>query len=184
MASVALTAPDNLGFLKGSTLYFGVVSGFNSNLLGTTNGVNQTSWYAGSTLATPVTGLKIGASYDYLGVGGNQTPIGPYYANAAALYASFQATEKLSFHTRGEYFWQDPRGGSPTLPARVFALTGTVQYDLWKNVLSRLEIRWDHQAGSANNSPTGKAYGGDLNGAGLPDKKNAVLIAANVVYKF
>ena len=22
--------------------------------------------------------------------------------------------------------------------------TATVQYDLWKNVLSRLEIRWDH----------------------------------------
>jgi hypothetical protein len=32
-----------------------------------------------------------------------------------------------------------------------------VQYDLWKNVLSRLEVRWDHAANGQ------RAHGVDLN---------------------
>jgi len=61
----------------------------------------------------------------------------------------------------------------------VFALTGTIQYDLWKNVLSRLEVRWDH---AADGLP---AYGGDLGSATpAPGKKNALLVAANIIYKF
>ena len=75
------------------------------------------------------------------------------YANAVAGYVSWQLTEKLSLHGRGEYVSTDtglfgtgtaiePGGNS-----EIFALTGTLQYDLWKNVISRLEVRWDHQAG-------------------------------------
>jgi len=62
----------------------------------------------------------------------------------------------------------------------VIALTGTVQYDLWANVVSRLEIRWDHSAQG------GDAFGGvgQAGSGSLPDKKNEVLIAANVIYKF
>src|SRR5207302_9706401 len=98
------------------------------------------------------------------------------YQNAAALYASFQATEKLSLHARGEYFWQKTILESDGLPSKVLALTGTVQYDLWKNVLSRLEVRWDH---SANGT---LAYGGTV--PGTPNKKNAYELIANVSYKF
>jgi hypothetical protein len=61
----------------------------------------------------------------------------------------------------------------------MIALTGTVQYDLWDNVLSRLEVRWDHQAGGHG----GKAFGGDTSG-GDGSKKNAVVIAANIIYQF
>ena len=175
MTSIALTAPDNMGFLKGSTLYAGVVNGFNPSA---TVGADQTSWYAGATIATPVTGLKLGISYDYLGIS-HQPDLGivnPYFANALAGYASFQATEKLSFHGRTEYFWQSPRAGAATLPAQVVALTGTVQYDLWKNVLSRLELRWDHSANGLN------AFGGDTSGE--PTNKNAFMVALNVIYKF
>src|SRR6266571_7842947 len=39
MASVALTAPENMGFLSGSTLYAGIVNGFTSNY----GGENETS---------------------------------------------------------------------------------------------------------------------------------------------
>jgi hypothetical protein len=60
--------------------------------------------------------------------------------------------------------------------AKIFALTGTVQYDLWKNVISRLEVRWDH---SANGNDM---FGGTV--AGQPDRINAVMLAANVIYKF
>jgi hypothetical protein len=72
------------------------------------------------------------------------------------------------------------------------ALTGTVQYDLWKNVLSRLEVRWDHQADGS-----GHFYGGQLTpaggvlNAGVPApggtpgaKRNAYLIALNLIYNF
>ena len=63
---------------------------------------------------TPVTGLKLGASFDYVNIANQPLTqdlgfgtIGTSgYRNATALYASFQATEKLSLHARGEYFSQ------------------------------------------------------------------------------
>jgi hypothetical protein len=182
MATVALTAPESMGFLQGSTLYAGVVNGFNSSAGAPYAGVgaDQTSWYLGATITTPISALKVGASFDERSVEDENlagTSIATHQG-AAALYASFQATEKLSLHTRGEYFWQSGALVTSGLPSKAFAWTGTLQYDLWKNVLSRLEIRWDHSANGR------VAYGGDPNGAGTPDKRNAVLIAANIVYKF
>src|SRR5436305_1418930 len=66
MAAVAITAPESMSFLKGSTLYAGFVNGFNSSAGAPYAGVgaDQTSWYLGATIATPVTGLKFGASFD------------------------------------------------------------------------------------------------------------------------
>jgi hypothetical protein len=174
MGSVALKAPAELGFLEGSTLYGGVINGFNGSA-----GADQTSWYAGATIATPLTGLKLGASYDYAGIS-EQALTGETsaYANAVALYISFQATEKLSIHGRGEYFTRTGDGvvsfsNGQTLPTKVFAYTGTLQYDLWKNVMSRLEVRWDHAADGSH--PYGRT---------IDSKRNAYLVAANLVYKF
>jgi hypothetical protein len=52
---------------------------------------------------------------------------------------------------------------------------------LWANVISRIEVRWDKNAGSG-----GPAFGGvGSPGTGVaPEKNNEVLIAANVIYKF
>jgi hypothetical protein len=202
MASIALTAPDSFGFAKGATLYGCFINGFNSGAqpAAGAGGATQLSWYVGATVPTPVTGLKLGACYDYARQSsvGAPTPAGAAHQEAAAAYLSFQATEKLSLHSRGEYFWQSgtlafngagvvpgtssSTSSSPTpiSSAKVIALTETVQYDLWKNVLSRLEVRWDHAADNR------KAYGGTfdtVNGA-APGKKNAVLVAANLIYKF
>lgn len=182
MGSVAFTAPEEFGFLKGATLYGGVINGFNAGL---EDGAVETSFYAGLTIPTPIEGFRVGASYDYLGIseqtrGGVEVDSG--YANATGLYATFQATEKLSFHVRGEYASTDididPSPGElPLLGAsKVIEATGTIQYDLWKNVLSRLELRWDHAADGS------EPYGGDP-GEG-PEKKNAFLVAANLIYKF
>ena len=66
MGSIALTAPDSMGFLNGSTLYAGIVSGYNNSVWGSGLGANQTSYYVGATVATPVTGLRLGAAFDYL----------------------------------------------------------------------------------------------------------------------
>ena len=194
MGAFTLTAPDSFGFLSGSTLSAGIVDGF-SGLVGN----DVTSYYIGATLATPVKELKVGAAYDYVHAHDNSTgPTGS--AQALALYTSFQATEKLSFHVRGE--WADLTDGWATggrfntgvgsvggIPSEVLALTGTIQYDLWANVMSRLEVRWDH---ALSGSPFGGTVAGDKYPAGPlgpgnskgADQKNAVLVAANIIYKF
>jgi hypothetical protein len=161
-------------------LYGGVVNGFN-NL----SGADQVNFYAGLTLATPIKELRVGASYDYAGAGkqasGFIPGLTPYYANATDLYASWQATEKLSLHGRAEYFTATPKVEtfSPVfglgLGKEMMALTGTIQYDLWNNVISRLEVRWDHTLDDFN------AFGGT---AGAPNRGNWYTIAANVIYKF
>jgi hypothetical protein len=180
MGSFTLTAPKSWGALAGATLAGCVINGFNSGA-NAGAGADQTSWYVGGALNTPLKGLKVGASYDYAGV--SQQPFthgGANYANAAALYASYQATEKLSVHARGEYASSDvlTAANTPILGAtKVVATTATVQYDLWKNVLSRIEFRWDH---SVSGSP---AYGG-VNPGDAPTKKNSFILLANVSYKF
>jgi len=50
-------------------------------------------------VATPITGLRAGASFDLLDI--NDTDDEIY---SVAGYLSYQATEKLSFHARAEYF--------------------------------------------------------------------------------
>ncbi len=100
MASIALTAPDSMGFLSGSTLYAGVVNGFNDIPHGVlAQPLTVTSYYVGATVATPVTGLRAGASFDYLDL----HPLNNDTYSIAG-YLSYQATEKLSFHARAEYF--------------------------------------------------------------------------------
>ncbi len=157
MASVAFTAPDSMGALAGSALYAGVIDG-----IGTAGSLasDQTSYYVGATIATPVEGLRLGVAFDFAD---DISPAGDAWT--AAIYASFKATDKLGLHLRAERATFD--AGGPAGPAGdAYAFTGTVQYDLWENVISRLEARWD--SGSA------VVVGGD----------NALMVAANLIYKF
>jgi len=165
MASVAITAPDSWGFLSGSAFYAGVLDGFAGP--GTTTDFTQ--YYLGATIATPVEGLRVGAAYSFFdNVLGKGTDT--FTANA---YLSFKATEKLAFHVRGEY--AQGNGNvlipGPLVNGKILAVTGTVQYDLWENVLSRLEVRWDHDATGSAARP-------------FNSKRNDYLIAANIIYKF
>jgi hypothetical protein len=207
MASMAVTAPDTWGFLAGSTLYGGVVNGYNAPL-----GADQINFYAGSTIATPVTKLRLGIAYDYAGVpsgqpvaagapAGTAPPAGvglvagrsqSLYGNAVAGYASYQLTGDLSLHGRAEYASLSRNlatagqltGSGLGVPSKVFSLTGTVQYDLWKNVISRLEFRWDHAAdgrpdfGGTSAAPITPAT------TATGTLKNAFMVAANVIYRF
>jgi Putative beta-barrel porin-2, OmpL-like. bbp2 len=193
MAAVAFTAPSSWGWVGGSTLSAGVVNGFNS-AAGDFGGGAQTSFYAGATVNTPMTALKLGASLDYLNewaanrafaAGDNPGFTGDGSAWAGALYASFQATEKLSLNLRGE-FLDDSAGivadnsAFGQNRAKIWAATATAQYDLWKNVISRVEFRWDH-------ADNGKFFGANSNssaGTGGPSRRNAFLLAAQVIYKF
>ena len=185
--TIALTAPDSWGFLKGSSLYFGVLNG-NSDATALNAATTQTSWYVGSTIATPIEGLKVGLAWDVLNsyagtaYGGDNG----HDAWAAAVYLSYQATEKLSFHARGELatavdsfiYGYDSHENRVALTenTQIWSLTGTVQYDLWKNVISRLEVRWDF-------GDEGQYFSATENGI-HDDRRNSVMLAANVIYKF
>jgi hypothetical protein len=176
LGDVSLTAPTSWNWLGGSTLYGAVVNGFNPISAATgAKPADQTSVYAGSTINTPLKTLKVGVAYDYAAVG-NQAISGSGYANAASLYTLWQATEKLSFNTRTEWFTQSKGNAIAGLPSKVLGITGTLQYDIWKNVISRLEFRWDHSSDGT------LAYGGNVPGA--PTRKNAYEIIANFIYKF
>jgi hypothetical protein len=202
MGSIALTAPDNWGFLSGSTLYGGIVGGFvnqgssatDAYSSGTYAGTeDQVNYYMGMTLNTPVTGLKAGISFDYVTHLGGQAK-GVYYNGTydeygtksdgyvVGLYASYQATEKLSLHARAEFGTLTSDYTSPPVYTdgwdnSVIGLTGTVQYDLWKNVISRLEIRWDqmYENGISNSGEVGNHYSYTDTGLG---------VYANIIYKF
>jgi len=172
MGSLTYTAPASLGFLAGSTLSGGIMNGYD-----VANEVIKTSWYIGGTFNTPIKNVKVGVAEDYVNLGDNSIDTsfhGSGYQQATGLYVLWQATEKLSLNTRGEYFAQSGylvgTGAGAGLPKRAFELTETVQYDLWKNVVTRLEFRWDHAADASDPFSNGV--------------DNAYLLAANVVYKF
>lgn len=190
MGSLALTAPESLGVLSGSTVYGGIVNGFNNSVLGSGIGMPTLNAYAGATLATPVTGLRLGVAWDLLKI--DTTPSSGAFSGTKDKadiwtlggYASFQATEKLSFHGRFEYATGDIDEGFTGLGVgsfgrenAIYAGTATAQYDLWKNVVSRLEFRWDHVE-------HGNAFGAADTETGAPTRSNAFLLAANIVYKF
>jgi hypothetical protein len=195
---VTLTAPDSWGAWKGSAFYAGLDYGEGNS--GGANGIDASSGhdrqevYLGTTINTPVKDLTVGASWDWIHHVDVVIPFGGTYSfryvDAVAGYASYKATDKLTLNGRAEYAngpgltglllandGEAPGpGGSGGAFNKVVALTGTLQYDLWANVISRLEIRWDHAADAST------PFGGTVAGTGT--KKNEVMIAANVIYKF
>ncbi|HKS35835.1 MAG TPA: outer membrane beta-barrel protein, partial [Verrucomicrobiae bacterium] len=176
MASITVTAPESWGFLKGSAWYAGVVEGF-SGTAGTRDTANA---YMGGSIATPVEGLSVGAAFDYRFNGPNTTTTASIvgqpdsnWAYAIAGYGSFQASEKWKLNARVDYttgsdgtWFASPTGQQNELGA----FTLTADYALWANVISRAEFRWDH------------SFNGDRP-YGITDK-NALTLAANVIYKF
>ena len=94
----------------------------------------------------------------------------------------FQATDKLSFNTRAEYFSSDgsglyDNGAHPGNSAEEF--TATAQYNLWANVISRLEFRWDHVE---HGNFFGDSQGTTTSGAA--NRGNDFLLALNLIYQF
>ena len=192
MGAVALTAPTDWGWVGGSTLSVGVVNGF-SDAAAEFGGANQANVYAGLTMNTPISALKLGASLDFVQVHSavrvfnNQGGEGDFTGDGTiwdgALYATFQATEKLSFSARGEFLDDSDdfivdASEMGKARAKIWSGTATAQYDLWKNVISRVEFRWDH-------GDNGKFFGGNSNSSvGAPNRRNAYLLAAQIIYKF
>ena len=150
MGSIAVEAPENFGALAGATVYVGYME-FGGG------GDEQQNLYVGSTIPTPIDGLALGAAWDNIqnitGNGGD--------ANILAGYISYQATDKMSVNGRIEYLDGDQgvlfnaTNNGVAVDSEMLSLTGTVQYDLWDNVLTRAEVRWDSQEDGDG------LYGGD-----------------------
>jgi len=143
MAAATFTAPTNMGSFSGSTITACIINGYNSGL--GPLGADQTSFYLGASINTPIKELKVGAALDYVTVGKQpltgKTAVAPgnsAYQEAFGVYATYQATEKLSLNARGEYFAQSKIVTGIGSPSQALEGTLTAQYDLWKNVLSRV----------------------------------------------
>ncbi len=165
LGSVTLTAPESAGFLKGAQLTGGIVD------TGVYQSQNQLNYYVGLSMPLPVDNLSLGVAYDYLG--GDDSG----WANALAGYLVYRATEKLTLAGRVEWANGSPGtyGTGRTKDEDEFiGVTGTVDYRLWANVITRLEVRWDQDL--ADGPP---AFGGAKNPA-----ENVVSLALNVIYNF
>jgi len=181
---LTLTAPESFGSMKGSAFYAGVDYGAGASGTAKADGKEKTHLYLGTTINTPIKELTFGAAYDsiwHMDIGGVDTG----YASAIAGYSSYKITDKATFSVRGEYahgdFLSALDGYTAAFPPKgkdfegVFAATGTFDYSLWANVVTRLEARWDHATDGS--SPFGGTFG-------APNRKNELTLAMNVIYKF
>jgi hypothetical protein len=159
-------------------------------------GGNQANYYVGATLNSPWKDVTFGAAFDYVqNVGGSQYAVSPTAGlhlddYIFGLYNTIKATDKLSFNTRAEYWEVDAKGSN--IPNYCgtdggVSLTETVEYDLWANVVSRLEVRYDKVINSDYSSLAtgpGTTLGYVLPTGATISEAGSYGIYANVVYKF
>jgi hypothetical protein len=194
---------NNLGNLAGGAGLSGLSNlGGVGNLLNPVGKTDVINYYVGATVNTPVQGLALGAAYDYRGNSHNDSLWSAAYANAIALYGSYQATDKLKVNVRGEYAtasagtWTVDKAGTGK-GEKFFGLTVTTDYSLWANVISRLEFRWDRDVsggpGAFGGMGTTTVASGETGGTGITlptittereHMRNALSLALNVIYKF
>jgi hypothetical protein len=141
------------------------------------------NYYAGITVPTPIPEVTVGFAYDYNAHAWDDATFNDTWAQALAGYASWQILKDLKLNVRVEYadssrtsagVWILPLPGEADgyvvgSPERLFAVTGTLEYALWANVVSRLEILWDRDLRRDN------AFNGN---------NNAVLLMAEIAYRF
>lgn len=207
MGALTLKAPETWGSLAGAALYGGIVangrSGYiytDSDGFGPTIQENSINYYVGVSIPTPLKQVTVGAAWDYLEEGNGAGT----WATTVAGYVSWQISEKLKLNTRVEWAKSDynawsigPADGPTTVgpsytgdfiytgPTELFATTVTLDYQLWANVITRVEVIWDHDLNGSdifssqytNNTESEEAT--VVNG-----RNNSVLLAANIIYRF
>ncbi|MGA3268414.1 MAG: outer membrane beta-barrel protein [Verrucomicrobiota bacterium] len=185
IGSLTYTAPSSWGWAAGSSIYAGGIYGYNGMAYGSYAADYQGNYYAGATINTPWKQLTAGFAFDYADHFTGE-PIGVWVLGG---YATYKATDKLSINGRAEYakasiypaYEGYPRGNnnSPDL----MELTGTIEYDMWANVVSRIELRWDHVLDNANEVAEG-AYDISEYDYDTQFNRDSVGLYANIIYKF
>ena len=127
LAGVEATAPDSLGFLAGSTVYVGYVSGASE---GVDNDSEDKLLYVGASMASPIEGLSLGVAYDDREYGDGRAD-----ADAVALYAVLDVSDGVSLAAR----YDTLDNGSDTMSM----WSATLGYSIWDNVLTRLEYNYE-----------------------------------------
>jgi hypothetical protein len=155
----------------------------------------QLNLYAGATLNTPWKQLTAGIAFDYVNnLGGGyaynydfatndfEHETSTSEATVVGLYATWKQSDKLSFNGRAEwaeYRYYDTGSYNHSYDegsvgsyndsgtSDTYELTATVEYDMWANVMTRVEARWDHDQSAYD-------YG----------SASSVGLYANVIYKF
>jgi hypothetical protein len=180
MGAFTLTAPESMGFLKGGTLTAGAIDGRITGSTGIPNNAttppqtyDRTSLYVGASIPTPMKELSLGACWDEVLVGE-----GHHDTTVIGGYASFKATEKMTVNLRGEYaYWGDTVDASGFAQGnKTLEVTTTLDYSFRKELISRIEFRWDHDL-----KGDGVMGGGPSGGTPLD---NEYLLALNLIYKF
>lgn len=161
LGAISIDLDDSAGALSGSNIYFAITNGttdFNTQV---------THYFASVTVPTSVAGLDLGVSWDY-------SEQDPGFASAYGVYASIAPEgSDVSFNIRGEYATSNNGTfGLDGIDEDLYAITATVNYNLWENVLTRFEVRYDWDAAAG-------AFGSS--GSGDDDQW---LIALNAVYSF
>jgi hypothetical protein len=168
--------PDNkdrksllTGFTWELPSYFGPVGGSRLSL-GYLNGRDLSeadpvqNIFGSLGLALPSDKWSLALTYDSRmlhGPGNDDTVLGAHLG--------YQANKKLQLHLRGEHFQDGSSlfsGESSDEQSDGQGVTVTAEYQLWENVLSRLEYRWDHTEQRVN------------------DRHNTQAWHLNLIYKF
>ena len=164
------TLPDSLGFLGGSTLYVGYVDGSDEGQLvdGDPNLDDNTLLYIGASVNTPIEGLAIGIAYDDRQLGDNDE------ADSVAVYATYSLSDDASISLR----YDNVTVESGVEEDSFDNLALTLDYSIWENVTTRLELGWESGLGELGQDAA-EEYGRLTDGGG-----NSSYFALNAFYSF
>ena len=186
----ALTVPDSLGFLGGSSLYVGYVDGKDAGNFGLFNtgaadadgnpiqapNVENELLYIGASVNTPIEGVAIGIAYDDRQWGNH------FDSDSVALYATYSLSEDASLSVRYDNGTAEFAGDEDSFEN----LALTLDYSIWENVLTRFEMGWESGIGALGRNavtsgarPSTNADGGVYDGHG-----NSSYFALNAFYSF
>jgi len=233
LASITLTAPQSWGWAAGATFSAGMVYGFDAgvsdNRVNVYAGITVPTPIKGLAFGAAFDYTQFDHKYSdvanfdnsyccccsYMNevsqLGNSGSFLNHFYdgkesveAYSFALYATWQATEKLSLNLRGEYVhgsasdkgyafndyyenctdsYNTISGYHASADVDVFAVTGTLQYNLWANVISRLEVRYDtacfSQRSSSFNFETEQFSHSSSHGS-----QDQLSLYLNIIYKF
>ena len=159
------TLPDSLGFLGGSTLYAGYVDGSDdkSNLATpfvpavpehndtdgnlvlevpavaeTRSSDDNTLLYIGASINSPIEGLAVGIAYD------DREYSDGAEADSVAVYATYSLSDDASISLRYDNGTVEAGGGEDSFEN----LALTLDYSIWENVTTRLELGWESGLGA------------------------------------
>ena len=186
----ALTIPDSLGFLGGSSLYVGYVDGKDAGNYGLFNtgaadadgnpiqapNVENELLYIGASVNTPIEGVAIGIAYDDRQWGNH------FDSDSVALYATYSLSEDASLSVRYDNGTAEFGGAEDSFEN----LALTLDYSIWENVLTRFEMGWESGVGALGlNAVTGGARPSTSADGGVYDGHgNSSYFALNAFYRF